>query len=358
MTHEVNFDFSGALLEEHGLQQSDLEKFLPQLDAARREALQDVELLESGAAVPPEKEPLDAAFIRLPERLLAGYNRGEAGNELSLVLEEANRFAALVDRFVVVGIGGSYMGARALFEACCRPYYNEFDREARNGRPRIYFDGNNVDNDCLQSLLKLLESEAGWGIVAISKSGGTLEPAAVLRQLVSALRESCHHDTDALRERFIPITGPSGGLRSLASEFGCQHILSVPEGVGGRFSVFSAVGLLPAAIVGLDIVRLLQGAADMNSRFTSLDPLDNPVLAYTGVCHLLERDHGVACRVTSVWRNQLEALGLWYDQLHAESLGKQGVGSTPVTAVNTRDLHSRGQQHQDGKRDKLILIKE
>jgi glucose-6-phosphate isomerase len=152
----------------------------------------------------------------------------------------------------------------------------------------------------------------------------------------------------------IPVTGSSGRLFDLARALGCDEIFPIPDGVGGRFSVLSAVGLVPAAVLGLDVVRLLEGAAAMNAHFRTAPPDQNVVLQYVGVCHLMERDHGATIRVLSTWGKSLEAAGLWYDQLLAESLGKQQRGATPLTVVNTRDLHSRGQQHQQGRRDKMI----
>ena len=128
----------------------------------------------------------------------------------------------------------------------------------------------------------------------------------------------------------------------------------MPEGVGGRFSVFSAVGLVPAAVLGIDVTALLEGARDMTERFRIAEPGDNPVLDYVATCHLFETHLSMDVRVLSTWGDRLEAVGLWYDQLLAESLGKQQQGALPLTVVNTRDLHSRGQQHQEGKRDKLI----
>jgi glucose-6-phosphate isomerase len=118
--------------------------------------------------------------------------------------------------------------------------------------------------------------------------------------------------------------------------------------------VLSAVGLLPAVVMGLDVVRLLEGAAAMNQRFRTAPPGENPVLDYAGISWLMGARRGATIRVLSTWGKRLESVGLWYDQLLAESLGKNGQGATPLTVVNTRDLHSRGQQHQEGRRDKLI----
>jgi glucose-6-phosphate isomerase len=124
--------------------------------------------------------------------------------------------------------------------------------------------------------------------------------------------------------------------------------------VGGRFSVLSPVGLVPAAVLGLDIQRLLEGARDMTHHFLEAEPGRNLVLDYAGLCYLWQ-GQGASCRVLAVWTQRLEALGYWYDQLLSESLGKDGRGPTPITMLNTRDLHSRGQQQQEGARDKLLI---
>jgi len=338
----------------------DLENLAPQLEAARREILEtDAQLYESGE-IPADKQPLDHGFIGLPRRLLEEYQADRAGSELGQILTCAERISAAVDRVVVLGIGGSYMGARALLESCCHPYHNELSRAERGGRPRMYFEGNNVDNDAAAGLLDLLPRDAAgavdkqWGVVVISKSGGTRETAIALRIFLRALRDSVGGDSDRVAELLVPVTGREGKLDDLQREIGCRDVFRVPDGVGGRFSVLSAVGLLPAAILGLDIVKLLEGAVAMNERFANSPPGDNPVLDYVGVSHLLEDKQGADVRILSSWTKSLEAFGLWYDQLLSESLGKQGRGALPLTVVNTRDLHSRGQQHQEGARDKVI----
>ncbi len=124
--------------------------------------------------------------------------------------------------------------------------------------------------------------------------------------------------------------------------------------MGGRFSVLSAVGLVPAALLGLNVVELLQGAAAMNEHFRTAPPAENVVLQYAAINHLMETKRGADIRLLSVWSKALESAGMWYDQLLAESLGKFEKGATPLTTLNTRDLHSRHQQHQEGRRDKLV----
>jgi glucose-6-phosphate isomerase len=344
---EIRCDPSGSVLEDHGLSADDLTVLAPRLEAARAEVLADLELLRSGSEVPQHKQPLDAGFIDLPERLL-----GPEASELNRIVAAAGRLAGLVDRVVVIGIGGSYMGARALFEACSHPYHNELTRAQRKGRPRLYFAGNNVDNDAAQGLLDLLDDGARWGIIVVSKSGATLEPAVAFRLFLTRLQQRCNRDEVA--RLVLPVTGYRSKLFKLAEALGCENIFEVPDQVGGRYSILSAVGLLPAAIVGLDVRGLLEGAARMNARFRDEPVGRNPVLDWAGVCNLLEDKRGATIRVLSAWDDALEAVGLWYDQLLSESLGKEGRGATPLTAVSTRDLHSRGQQHQQGRRDKLI----
>lgn len=358
----LTYDARGALIEETGISQADIDGLVPRLEASRREVLDvDLNLFQSGGPIPDDKQPLDAGFLDLPERLLNEYDQQRGTSELGRLLETAARIREAVDRVVVLGIGGSYMGARAMMDACCEPYFNELSRAQRGSRPRMYFEGNNVDNDATQGLLYLLGAgqpangiDDRWAMVVISKSGGTLETAAALRQFLVALRGSCGHDEKQISELVVPVTGESGRLFDLAGALGCRDKYHVPDGVGGRFSVLSAVGLLPAAILGLDVVQLLRGAVAMNEHFRTAAVGENVVLDYVAVCHLMESLRGAHIRVLSVWSKALEAVGLWYDQLLAESLGKQERGATPITTVNTRDLHSRAQQHQEGCRDKLI----
>lgn len=358
----LRYDPAGTFLPEAGISAEQLHGLGPELEKAREEVVvTDAQLLDEPGRIPPEKQPLDAGFFPLPEKILAAYRADRETSELGRMLRTATQLAEQVDRVVVLGIGGSYMGARALMDACCQPYFNELDRGQRGGRPRMYFEGNNVDNDATQGLLHLLRGngkpatrvEDRWAIVVISKSGGTLETAVAFRQFLAALRASCGERAADLPQLVVPVTGTSGKLYDLASALGCPEMFHVPDGVGGRFSVLSPVGLLPAALLGLDVIRLLEGAVAMNEHFRREPVATNVVLQYVGVCHLLEQQRQATIRVLSVWSKALEAVGLWYDQLLAESLGKQELGATPITAVNTRDLHSRAQQHQEGRLDKL-----
>jgi glucose-6-phosphate isomerase len=357
----IQYDPS-AVFATGGISREGLASLSPRLDQARQETLTDIDRFRTGKTRPGEV--LDPAFIDLPDRLLADYNTQRPESELFAILSTARRIREAVDRVVVLGIGGSYMGTRALFEACCHPFHNELPRGERGGRPRLSFEGFNIDNDAAQGLLDLLAVPASgggpddllarWALLIVSKSGGTLETAVATRLFLATLFEAVGRDRGRLAELVVPVTGKSGRLAALAGAIGCPDVFDIPDGVGGRFSVFTAVGLLPAAIVGIDVVRLLEGAAAMNRRFREAPVAENPVLQYVGVCHLAEAEMGATIRILSTWSSRLEAVGLWYDQLLSESLGKGEQGATPLTTVTTRDLHSRGQQHQEGRRDKLI----
>ncbi len=356
----LRYDPSGVMIRGKGLSPSDLERLAPRLQRARADVLADVESWRSGDKIPPEMQPLDAGFITMPVRLLEEYRETRATSQLQRILSVARKLSDAVDRVVVLGIGGSYLGGRALLEACCHPYYNELSRAERGGHPRMYFEGNNVDNDAIQGLIDLLGDKPTrdvadrWAMVVVSKSGQTLETALAFRALLPVLRGSCGDDPDLLASLVVPVTGQSGRLYEWAQSLGCQDIFPVPAGVGGRYSVLSAVGLMPAAILGLDIIKLLEGATAMNAHFREAPPGKNIVLDYVGVSHAMEQKRGATIRVLATWSKALEGLGMWYDQLLSESLGKQQQGATPLTVVNTRDLHSRGQQHQQGRRDKMI----
>jgi glucose-6-phosphate isomerase len=313
---------------------------------------------------PPKLRPLQAGFVDLPQKLLDQYKRKQDASELGKVLRIANRLREEVDRMVVLGIGGSYLGARALFDSLCHTYHNEMPAKLRMGKPRMYFEGNNLDNDSLQDLFELLEntcvdpeiSEERWGIIVVSKSGGTLETAAAYRAVKAEAAKFYGPKSPMLKRVIVPITGPKGRLRDMcrAEGYSEDDILTIPDDVGGRFSVFTSVGLLPAAVLGMDVRAMLLGAATMTRRFLE-EPFDrNPVLQYAAVNYLMTEELHKPTRVLAVWSRKLEAIGWWYDQLLSESLGKHGRGATPITVVQSRDLHSRGQQHQDGTRDKLI----
>jgi len=358
MTQLLHYDPSAALAAVPDCPFADSASLLRD---ARQQVLADVKLYREQGDIPNDKQPLDAGFIEWPDGLLNDMKQNGADSQIARIEQCAARLRDSVDSVVVLGIGGSYMGMRAMFEALCDPCHNELDRKDRKGVPRIYFEGWNLDTDHQSALLALLKRravhhdsgtpEGRTAVIVISKSGGTLETAVAFRTFREFVEQQF---PDCVQELIVPVTGDAGRLRDLSNDAGFHDVFSIPDGIGGRFSVLTAVGLLPAAVAGINIRRLLQGAADMTEHFRTAEYGSNSVLDYTAIGHLLETGNQITTRVLSTWGCRLEAVGLWYDQLLSESLGKQQLGATPLTGVNTRDLHSRGQQHQEGRRDKLI----
>ncbi len=351
---------AAELRGQHFLPPAKLRDLLPRLMQVRSQIAAERDLRQ----VPPELAPLDAGFIDLPQKTLDHYRRQPEASLLGRVLGHAGRLKEQTGRVVILGMGGSSLAARAFFQALRSSYHNELPPEDRLHVPGIYFEGDNADNDALQELLDLLQTkcvdpelrEERWGLIVISKSGGTLETAAAYRVFRRELTEFYGAHQPRLKQLAVPVTGGKGKLRELcvADGYGDDDILTLPDDVGGRYAAFTAAGLLPAAVMGLDVRALLLGAAAMTRRFLD-EPFErNPVLQYAAVNYLLAAQCQKPMRVLSIWSKKLEALGMWYDQLLAESLGKQGQGPTPLTTVQTRDLHSRGQQHQEGTRDKII----
>jgi glucose-6-phosphate isomerase len=351
---------AAELRARHYLEPARLRALLPRLLQVRSQVAAERELRQA----PPELQPLDAGFIDLPQATLDNFRRRGDASDLGRVIAQAARLRSQVDRVVILGTGGSSLGPRALFEALRNTYHNELRPEARRGVPRIYFAGNNLDNDALNELIELLQTtcvdpeirEERWGAIVVSKSGETLETAAAFRVLRRDAAEYYGARSERLRQLVVPVSGATGKLRDLckADGYAEDDLLTIPADVGSRYAIFTPAGLLPAAVMGLDVRALLLGAAAMTRGFLE-EPFErNPVLQYAGVNHLMTAETGKPLRVLAVWSNKLEGLGLWYDQLLAGSLGKQGRGATPLTSVQTRDLPARGEQHQEGVRDKVI----
>ncbi|HZT83510.1 MAG TPA: glucose-6-phosphate isomerase, partial [Gemmataceae bacterium] len=351
---------AAELRARHFLAPGRVRELVPRLTQVRSQVAAERDLRQP----PPEMLPLEPGFIDLPQQLLDGYRRQGDASDLGRILSRAADLREQAGRVVLLGAGGSSLGARALFGALRSAYHNELPPETRLGVPRLYFDGDHFDNDALQNLLDLLQTtcvdperrEERWAVIVVSKSGNTLETAAALRAFRREAAEYYGSRSDRLRRLFVPVTGSSGRLHELfrASGWAEEDVLTIPDNVGGRYSVFTAAGLLPAAVLGLDVRALLLGAAAMTKRFLE-EPFErNPVLQYAGVNHLMAEECGKPVRVLAVWSKKLEALGQWHDHLVSESLGKQGRGPTPLTVVATRDLHARGQQHQEGARDRVV----
>lgn len=262
----------------------------------------------------------------------------ETPEELLQQIEAAKRSLATKCRHIVcVGIGGSYLGARAAIEALCNPFHQETE---------ILFAGNHLEQDYLAQLLHYLKGRE-WGIVNISKSGTTTEPAVAFRLLRKQL-EAEKGKAEANR-RIVAITDANkGALRTLAGEEGWTRFV-IPDDVGGRFSVLTPVGLLPMALAGIDIRQVLRGAADMRAALFADQSAANPALRYAAARQMLYRN-GKKCELLASFTPRLRYFAEWWKQLFAESEGKQHRSLLPASVIFTTDLHSLGQWIQDGER--------
>lgn len=263
--------------------------------------------------------------------------------EMLRIQAAADKIRSNSDVLVVIGIGGSYLGPRAaieLLQGCNR------NIGRRKGDPQIFFAGNSLSTRAWQELQKLLEGK-DFSIVIISKSGTTTEPAIATRALRWMLERK--YGTENARKRTYAITDPcDGALRQMAQEEGWETFL-IPQNVGGRYSVLTAVGLLPMAVAGLDIRAVMAGAWEAKQEY-DLRSFENPVWLYAGVRNLLYRK-GKDIEILESYEPSFKLMGAWWQQLFGESEGKDGKGIFPATAEFTADLHALGQLIQQGKRN-------
>ncbi len=268
---------------------------------------------------------------------------GESAAEMLRIQLAAEKIRADSDICVVVGVGGSYLGSRAAIELLQGPNHN---LGKGKGDPQILFAGNNLSTRHWNELLRLLKDK-DFSVIVISKSGTTIEPAIALRSLRWMLERK--YGTDGANQRIYAVTDPeTGALRQMAREEGWESF-SIPAGVGERYSVLSAAGLLPMAVAGIDIQELLHGAAEAKEEY-ALCSFENPVWLYAAVRNLLYRG-GKSIEILESWEPGFEMFGRWWQQLFGASEGKYGKGIFPAAAVLTADLHVLGQLIQQGQRN-------
>ena len=260
---------------------------------------------------------LEADAVRWPEQLLADYKQHGRASELARMLATAQRIRDHVDRVVVLGDRGICLGAQALMEACREPYFNELSRAERGSRPRMYFAGDSFDNDAVQGLLHLLGngSEANgiderWAIVVIDPGGESLETKVALQQFLAVLRRSCGTRQQLVPELVVPVTRADSPLFRLTQAMQCRDTILLPASADDRLSLFTAAGLLPAALLRLDVVQLLEGMHNTNERFRNSPLGQNPVLDYANLSLALN-DRGRL----RVWSKSLASAALWYEHL-------------------------------------------
>ncbi|QPJ63107.1 MAG: glucose-6-phosphate isomerase [Candidatus Nitronauta litoralis] len=266
---------------------------------------------------------------------------------LEEISKEADRLRNLVDVVVCIGIGGSYLGAKAALTFCSHTFGNQISRYKRGG-PEIYFAGHAISSDYLSDLIDAI-GDRPFALNVISKSGTTTEPALAFRVLKQHLER--RFGIDGAKQRIVVTTDSQrGALKELADSEGYPAFV-IPDDVGGRFSVLTPVGLLPIAIAGISIKELMAGAREMEQLSTeTADLLGNPAYRYAAVRHALYKQ-GKTLEVMSGFHPSLEFILEWWKQLAGESEGKEGKGIFPASVLFTTDLHSLGQWIQEGQRN-------
>jgi glucose-6-phosphate isomerase len=254
--------------------------------------------------------------------------------EVSTRVAEEIRGSGATD-FVHVGIGGSALGPMALHRALNHPYYNALAGEARRG-PRIHF-AENTDPSTLSAILDVADPASTW-VNVVTKSGSTAETMANFLVIRGVLVDSL--GDFGFQGRTIATTDPEEGFLKEIADREDLKVLPIPKDVGGRFSVLTPVGLLPAAVTGLDVNALLAGAAQCVDEVVE-QGAEHPAVVGAAMHYLMDTARGRNVRVTMTYADALERLAAWFVQLWAESLGKDGKGSTPYGAVGTTDQHSQ-----------------
>ena len=265
--------------------------------------------------------------------------------EFDRIKKAAEKIQNDSDVLLVIGIGGSYLGARAAIEFLSHSFYNVLDKSVRK-TPEIYFVGNSISSKYIHDLKDVLAGK-DFSINIISKSGTTTEPAIAFRVFKEMLIEKYGRE-EANKRIYATTDKARGALKSLANEEGYESFV-VPDDVGGRFSVLTAVGLLPIAVSGADIDALMEGAASGRKKALESPFESNPALQYAAVRNILLRK-GKTVEIVANYEPSLHYVSEWWKQLYGESEGKDQKGIFPAAVDLTTDLHSMGQFIQDGAR--------
>ncbi|MCD8391408.1 MAG: glucose-6-phosphate isomerase [Firmicutes bacterium] len=266
-------------------------------------------------------------------------------DEFARIKKAAEKIRSDSDVLVVIGIGGSYLGARAAIELLQHSFYNALDADKRKG-PAIFFAGNNISSTYMADLLETIDGK-DISVNVISKSGTTTEPAIAFR-IFKELLENKYGKEEAAKRIYATTDKSRGALKSLADAEGYETFV-VPDDVGGRYSVLTAVGLLPIAAAGIDIDAMMQGAADGRTAYANADLSKNPAYQYAAVRNALSRK-GKTVEMMVNFEPSLHYFGEWWKQLYGESEGKDNKGIFPAAADFSSDLHSMGQYIQEGQR--------
>jgi glucose-6-phosphate isomerase len=321
----LRFDYSSAL---SFIGQHEVDYYAPFVGAAHQ-------MLHEGQG--PGSDYL--GWVDLPHQ----YDR----EEFSRIKAAAKRIRGNSKALVVIGIGGSYLGARSAIESLSHTFHNQME-----GRTEVYFAGQNISSTYMTHLLELLEGK-DLSVNVISKSGTTTEPAIAFRILRDYMEKK--YGKEEARSRIFATTDASkGALKKLADEEGYETFV-IPDDVGGRYSVLTAVGLLPIAVAGLDIDRMMDGAAAAAVKYGNPDLAANEAYQYAAVRNALYRK-GKTIELLANFEPSLHFVAEWWKQLFGESEGKDGKGLYPASVDFTTDLHSMGQYVQEGRRDLIETV--
>ncbi|MGM9593819.1 MAG: glucose-6-phosphate isomerase [Candidatus Onthomonas sp.] len=301
-----------------------------QLSAMEPKVAAAHQVLESGKGVGNDF----LGWVRLP----VDYDK----EEFARIQKAAKKIQSDSEALVVIGIGGSYLGARAVVELIQSPNYNL----KKKGTPDIFFAGNTLSTDAVLETLELI-GDRDFSINVISKSGTTTEPAVAFRIFKAALEDK-YGKEEAAKRIYATTDKARGALKGLADAEGYEEFV-VPDDVGGRFSVLTAVGLLPIAVAGIDIEALMKGAADAMTAFGENKSMSNPVWQYVAARNTLYAE-GKKVEILGAYEPSFRFFSEWWKQLYGESEGKDGKGIFPASVEFTADLHSMGQYIQQGER--------
>ena len=273
-------------------------------------------------------------WVTLPE----DYDK----EEFVRIKKAAEKIRSDSKALVVIGIGGSYLGARAAIEFVKSKNYNIVAKDT----PKIFFAGNSLSPTELSEVLEYCK-EVDFSVNVISKSGTTTEPAIAFRIFRKLLNEK-YGAAEAAKRIYVTTDKAKGTLKSLSDREGFETFV-VPDDVGGRYSVLTAVGLLPIACAGIDIEKLMLGAADAMKEYTSVDPFENDCYKYAAIRNILYRK-GKSVEMMVSYEPDYTLMNEWFKQLFGESEGKENKGLFPASAIYSTDLHSLGQYVQQGER--------
>ncbi len=294
-----------------------------------------------------------------PGHMLQWLNLGYNEETIWYVKEFAAMVENRFDNILILGMGGSALGGKAVCEALLPPYWNFLTKEQRNNFPKIFFL-DNIDPDQMNALLKILDLKKTL-VNVITKSGSTAEVMAQFMVLKDRMEAELGDD---YRKNIIATTDKNVGILKQLSDQEGYKTFFIPDDVTGRFSVFSAVGLLPFALVGIDIEEITQGIKDMDLELKNTDINCNIAAQNALIHYLADREHGKTISVMMPYSNRLRYVADWYCQLWAESLGKErdknnnivNTGQTPIKAIGVTDQHSQIQLYNEGPNNKIITF--